>query len=65
MACLMHYAKDKWELYHIAEDFGQATDLARQGACKAQGVAGSLPSRSDQIRSERWAARHTGRTEVT
>ena len=22
------YAKDKWELYHVAEDFGQATDLA-------------------------------------
>ena len=40
MACVMHrapwegkprvddYAKDKWELYHVAEDFGQATDLA-------------------------------------
>ncbi len=42
MACVMHrapweskprvddYAKDKWELYHVAEDFGQATDLAAQ-----------------------------------
>ena len=40
LACVMHrapweehpriddYAKDKWELYHVAEDFGQATDLA-------------------------------------
>jgi arylsulfatase A-like enzyme len=42
MACVMHrapweshprvddYAKDKWELYHVAEDFGQATDLAAE-----------------------------------
>jgi arylsulfatase A-like enzyme len=22
------FAKDRWELYHVAEDFGQATDLA-------------------------------------
>ena len=40
MACVMHrapweghprvddYANDKWELYHVAEDFGEATDLA-------------------------------------
>jgi arylsulfatase len=40
LACVMHrapwegaprtddYAKDKWELFHVAEDFGQATDLA-------------------------------------
>lgn len=40
LACVMHrapweskprvddYTKDKWELYHVAEDFGQATDLA-------------------------------------
>jgi arylsulfatase len=40
MACVMHrapweetprtddYANDRWELYHVAEDFGQATDLA-------------------------------------
>ena len=24
------YAKDTWELYHVAEDFGQATDLAKK-----------------------------------
>ncbi len=46
MACVMHrapwessprvddYAKDKWELYHVAEDFGQATDLAAQNPAK-------------------------------
>jgi len=46
MACVMHrapwegaprtddYAKDKWELYHVAEDFGQATDLAAKEPAK-------------------------------
>jgi len=46
MACVMHrapwedhprvddYAKDKWELYHVARDFGQATDLAAQNPGK-------------------------------
>jgi hypothetical protein len=46
MACVMHrapwessprvddYAKDKWELYHVAEDFGQATDLAAKNPAK-------------------------------
>ncbi|MET4029620.1 arylsulfatase A-like enzyme [Bradyrhizobium sp. JR7.2] len=46
MACVMHrapwessprvddYAKDKWELYNVAVDFGQATDLAAQNPAK-------------------------------
>ena len=87
MACVMHrapweekprvddYAKDKWELYHVAEDFGQATDLAAQDAREAQGDAGPLPPGGDQVRRlsdgrpllraperhERRAARHHGR----
>jgi arylsulfatase A-like enzyme len=46
LACVMHrapwedhprvddYAKDKWELYHVAEDFGEATDVAAQSPDK-------------------------------
>jgi arylsulfatase A-like enzyme len=46
LACVMHrapwedhprvddYAKDKWELYNVAVDFGQATDLAASNRAK-------------------------------
>ena len=61
MACVMHrapwegqprvddYAKDKWELYHVAEDFGQATDLAAHTSRQTQGTTGPLPSGGYQI----------------
>lgn len=28
------YAKDKWELYHVAQDFGEATDLSAKNPAK-------------------------------
>ena len=39
----------KWELYNIAEDYSQNNDLAAQESRQAEGVAGTLHGRSEEV----------------
>ena len=43
------FLEDKWELYHVDEDFSLANDLAAKNPDEAQGAAGPLPEGSGQV----------------
>ena len=42
-------SNDKWELYHVEEDFSSANDLAAKQPGEAQGAAGPVPEGSGQV----------------
>ena len=72
MVELPTFDKDRWELYHVAEDFSQANDLAAQNPQKLEELQDVFTREAirnhvfplDDRRSERFDARIAGRPDL-